>query len=141
MKALSGIDLSHNEITDISPVAGINGYENSVFLLDLSHNKIDKIVLNESARYKKLYIYDNPISDYGSLYTINYSYIYFSYSTDIDYDKLAQLSFLECNMTDCPLDQQVHIEEVLGSYRLKLITQKEADEYTASVKPSFYGFS
>ncbi len=113
------IDLSDNVIAEVVTPQ----FENDVILLDLSHNQITALNLPPHT-YTNIKVYGNVIRDLSCFQEIKSSYLIFDYHTDIDYESLGEADIMGCIIFDCPLDQQVALEDAVG-YGTEFTTEEE----------------
>ena len=90
----------------------------------MSHNAIRALALPD-VKYNDLVVYGNPLTEWSALYTTKGSQLVLDYNDGIHFDALSGSNYSDYYIFDCPLDQQISIEEVLGSYKVTFTTEQD----------------
>ena len=119
---LADVDLSNNWIADIgslSLASSVNGVS-----LDVSHNSIASLNIPK-VNYRYLSLFGNPVSDLSAVNGTTGRTLVFDYKADIDFASLANSDYYDYYVIDCPLDKQVEISDILGSYKVHFVSEQE----------------
>lgn len=124
-KKLIYLDLSGNLITQTASICFDPDYQYGV-VLDLSNNEIHTLFI-PSIKYKYLALYGNEINNQSSINKTNGSHLVIDYNKNWDYDALSKTGYFNYYVFDCPLDKQVELTKLLGSYYVHFTTEQEFD--------------
>lgn len=123
LENLNSLNLSNNKITTTVPI--VFSEDSSYVTLDFSHNEITTLYISSNVSYRYLAFYGNPILNVPGLGELKGSEIVFEYSPDINFEILGKSSFISYQVFDCPLDCQIRIGEMLGTYRTTFTNEEE----------------
>lgn len=123
LENLNSLNLSNNKITTTVPI--VFSEDSSYVTLDFSHNEITTLYISSNVSYRYLAFYGNPILSVPGLGELKGSEIVFEYSPDINFENLGKSSFSSYQVFDCPLDCQIRIGEMLGTYRTTFTNEEE----------------
>ena len=141
---LTKLYAAHNKLTDISALSqctklvSLDLSDNSIektdairfdetaygVSLNVSHNAIRALALPD-VKYNDLVVYGNPLTEWSALYTTKGSQLVLDYNDGIHFDAQSGSNYSYYYIFDCPLDQQISIEEVLGSYKVTFTTEQD----------------
>lgn len=135
---LSYLDASNNNFISTTGIEELtfmdsNGYQGTV---DLSNSALLGLQLSDELNVSSLAIYGNDISTLEAIESCKIYKLYLEYQSTIDFAKLAEAKIDYFYIINCPLDQQMTIEEMLGTYTVAFVTAEEADELQADSVPS-----
>ena len=109
---LTRLDLRHNRIADISPLAGMTFPD--MMVLDLAENRIEDISPLPRGTYRLLALHDNRVTFAAdSLAGLSGYYLTVDYHESLDSCTDAK-GFTWPFALDCPADKQLGIKDVLG---------------------------
>lgn len=124
----SSLNLANNKINSTDDITFVSGDVYGA-KLDLSNNQITELILNidgnGTINFGDIRLYGNNISDFSALSRISSSKLAFEYNENIDFIALAERDYYNYYVINCPLDKQVNIGEILGSYRTEFVTEQE----------------
>lgn len=89
--SLEQLDLSGNNITDISPLSAFSSYEHVIYLIDLSGNKIDDFKPLSDIKIQKLFLENSSGSNYETIKGLNAGSIW------LDGNDIENIEFLVGN--------------------------------------------
>lgn len=133
LKTLQYIYFPHNEISDMSAISSLS---QDILVLDLSSNNVSKLMLHASSKYTYLSIYNNPLESLEGIELVSGYYTIFSYIDNNYLDKLHDRFSYGITILDCPLDQQVNVEDTIGKYWVTFSTLQETEEFIHKTKQS-----
>ncbi len=110
-KKLHDVDLSYNSISDTKHLHF--DAQRSYHQLNLAHNEIVSFVL-PSCQFGLLAVYGNQIKDWKNLYSVKATRLVLDYHSAIDFAAFGKASITNFILFDCPLDQQVMVDELLN---------------------------
>lgn len=138
MTSLRCISFAHNDISDMKPIEKLSaGMKDSMYVLDLSNNKISKLALSSSKTYDSVLIYNNPLTTLDNVKNIKGLTIAISYFEGINLKELSE-GYLRLSIVDCPLDKQVAIENEVGRYSVSFSTSEEKEKDTKEKKEKIF---
>ena len=121
-KKLINVDLSYNLIYDVSSLS----FDSNAFSisLDVSHNRITSLDIPK-AKYKYLSLFGNPISDFSAVNETKGSTLVLDYDSKINFEMLSNSDYYDYYIINCPLDKQVSVSNILGSYKVHFVSEEE----------------
>lgn len=138
MTALRCISFSHNNISDMKPIEKISAsMKDSMYVLDLSSNKISTLALSPSKTYESVLVYNNPLTTLSNVKDIKGLTIAISYFEGIDLKEISK-GYFHLSIVDCPLDKQVAIEKEVGRYSVTFSTSEEKEKDTKNKKEAVF---
>lgn len=115
------VDLSDNMITNYSAISQIDA---SMGYIDLSHNEIT--ALSPVTKTRILNLIGNPISYASVPETLAVQYLYCEYNTDLPDSGLADKVSIRLGVLNVPADKQVALEKL--STKISIMTEGEVLE-------------
>lgn len=131
-KELFYIDLSENQIADGSEILSLS-LGTSVDM-DLSNNHMT-ITGIPAAGYSVVDLHGNTVSSTETLLGNEGWMLFLDYKEGMEMEYLAQSGFGEFYLVDCPLDQRLRVQEILGQYSVTFLTEEEVCEYKGEMQP------
>lgn len=126
MPGLKYLNLANNRITELK----LPAYESNV-TLELSGNPLMKLELKEGTTYRYLGLADMQSGNWETLCHLKADTLITCYDTDMDYDRIRDGGTYRILLIDCPLDQQVKLEETLSNH-VEFVSAEEAAEAAAA---------
>jgi hypothetical protein len=114
--------------------------EGETVVVDLSNNALQAVSMPTNVQYSYLALQGNNLADLSFLGQLKGDSVSFNYHAQTDYQTLKTADFYNNRVVDCPLDKQVELSEIFGSYRVQFVTAAEADvlsEKTPSIVREF----
>lgn len=126
MPGLKYLNLANNRITELK----LPAYESNV-TLELSGNPLMKLELKEGTTYRYLGLADMQSGNWETLCHLKADTLITCYDADMDYDRIRDGGTYRILLIDCPLDQQVKLEETLSNH-VEFVSAEEAAEAAAA---------
>ena len=145
MAELQFLDVSNNQINRIDAVSGLFQRERNV-VLDISSNNITDIspIPDTTYAYAALFIENNPIRDVSHLSGMATLVLAFTYLDGVDYTPLEELRILpRFYAVDTPLDRRVNLERVLTPQswrRVNFVSEEEIFLFKQEQRDSVTGY-
>lgn len=121
------LNLAGNEITDMGILAEISWGKTENLVWNLSDNQITTLALPQGVKFTFLDLHGNAITNLDVISWVSGSRVAFQYADGADYSKIKTAGFNYYFILDCPLDQQIAVEDVLGKYKVKFAEPGEVD--------------
>ena len=131
MPGLKYLNLANNRITELK----LPAYESNV-TLELSGNPLMKLELTEGTTYRYLGLADMQSGNWETLCHLKADTLITCYDADMDYDRIRDGGTYRILLIDCPLDQQVKLEETLSNH-VEFVSAEEAAEAAADFIQSY----
>jgi len=131
MPGLKYLNLANNRITELK----LPAYESNV-TLELSGNPLMKLELKEGTTYRYLGLADMQSGNWETLCHLKADTLITCYDADMDYDRIRDGGTYRILLIDCPLDQQVKLEETLSNH-VEFVSAEEAAEAAADFIQSY----
>ncbi len=133
LKELTYLDLSGNGLTEAGVEQPLfSGIEDPV-ILDLSDNQLSSLNIDMEVNYSLLYVYGNPLKEFGHLLAARTSCLAVDFNEYMDYNTLSEGEHYDVKLLHCPLNWQVAVKDMLGS-RVSFV---EAEELADALEKSY----
>lgn len=119
---LSYLNLADNSITDISALQNLS--TTMILTLDLSYNVLWDLSVLPNVRYGVLALYGDYV-DLKTLPDVSGRILGITYQSGLESTQLANKTFSNYYILNCPAGQRVKTEELLGSYRVRFLDSVE----------------
>ncbi len=116
---LEYLDLSGNALTTQGMDTPIHFNSEEWIVCDFSRNNITSLNLDTSYKYRYLSVYGNPLEEYESIYQTTGSpgsSLVLDFQESLDFEALKEAEYNQVELVQCPLNWQVGVKDVLGSY-------------------------
>ncbi len=137
IKGLTYLDLSDNQLTEVK--LGMEG-ENRI-TLKLAGTEADSPSWPSGASFRWLDLRGCSLNDPSILYSTPAQELVIDYRADLNWNKLKETVGNKCYLIDVPQDQQVAVQEALGSGRAQFVTAEEASGIQDAAPQDVTGYS
>lgn len=120
------VNLADNGMVHVGIKAPLSLVAAEGAVLDLSGNTLETLNVSYDKQFRLLALSQCGLEAPEILSAAKCSYVVFDYSEALDWERIAATESYEYGVVGCPLDQQVKVEQALGSYNTEFVDAPEA---------------